>query len=80
MKTTLAVVALLTLVFALSGCGAGRVTVPNVRGKDPGTAYELLHKAGLKVSISGGFLLLLVRLLLAGRAISAAARRQGREP
>lgn len=55
MKTTLAVVALLTLVFVLSGCGAGKVTVPNVRGKDPGAAYELLHKAGLKVSINGGF-------------------------
>jgi hypothetical protein len=55
MKTTLAVVALLTLAFALNGCGAGKVTVPNVRGKDPQTAYELLHKAGLKVSISGGF-------------------------
>jgi len=55
MKTIVSVVALLTLVFVLSGCGAGKVTVPNVMGKDPQTAYDLLHKAGLKVSINGAF-------------------------
>jgi hypothetical protein len=55
MKTTVSVVALLALVFALSGCGAGKVTVPNVEGKDPQTAYDHLHKAGLKVSMNGGF-------------------------
>lgn len=46
--------ALLTLLFALPGCGGGnKVTVPNVTGEDPEMAYELLHRAGFRVSTSG---------------------------
>lgn len=52
---SLAVGTLLVLLLALSGCGAGKVTVPDVTGKDPQTAYDLLHKAGLKVTIDNSF-------------------------
>lgn len=46
--------ALLTLLLALPGCGGGnKVTVPNVKGKAPEVAYQLLHRAGLRVSTSG---------------------------
>lgn len=46
--------ALLTLLVALSGCSGGNeVTVPNVTGEDPEMAYELLHRAGFRVSTSG---------------------------
>jgi beta-lactam-binding protein with PASTA domain len=49
-STVTAVVALLVF---LSACGAKKATVPNVKYKDPETAYDLLHKAGLKVSMRG---------------------------
>lgn len=52
-KRVSAVAVLLALLFALVGCGKSEeVTVPNVRGMDPEAAYELLHKAGLRVSTS----------------------------
>ena len=47
------VAVLLALLFALAGCGKSeQVTVPNVKGEDPKSAYETLHKAGLQVSTS----------------------------
>ena len=45
--------ALIALLVSLSACGAKKVTVPNVKYKDPLAAYEMLHKAGLKVSMRG---------------------------
>jgi hypothetical protein len=46
------VVVLFGLLFAISGCGESKkVTVPDVKGMDPVTAYAVLHRAGLRVSI-----------------------------
>ncbi|MHB8059865.1 MAG: PASTA domain-containing protein [Gaiellaceae bacterium] len=47
------VAVLLALLFALAGCGKSeQVTVPDVKGMDPVTAYAALHRAGLRVSIN----------------------------
>jgi hypothetical protein len=57
LRRTFALVPLLAALAALSSCGESKsesktVTVPNVKGKETMAAYDLLHEAGLRVSIS----------------------------